>query len=53
MESKMKQVFRLVEEYAADPNCLPDLWISDIKEADEYTKKMFIKICEIAKIKKY
>jgi hypothetical protein len=51
MESKMKQVFKLVEEYRADPNCYPDLWISSVK-VDEYTKKMFIKICEIAKIKK-
>ena len=51
MESKMKQVFDLVLEYEADPNCYAELWISDVK-VDEYTKRMFILICEMAKIKK-
>jgi hypothetical protein len=51
MKSKMKQVFDLVLEYEADPNCYPALWISDVK-VDEYTKRMFILICEMAKIKK-
>ena len=47
----MKQVIKLVEEYEADPNCYPELWISGEK-VDEYTKKMFILLCTMSKNKK-
>jgi len=51
MKSRLKQAIELVLEYKADPNCYPELWISDVK-VDEYTKRMFITICRMAKIKK-
>lgn len=37
-------VFNLVKEYAADPNCYPQDWLTDREMLDDRQKKMFMEL---------